>query len=149
MLLGQAINLSLILESSHIRDSMRAATISWFGEMQRVFWKEFTASIPLLAYVPAPGAALWLCWDVTAMKQRCAEAPAWLCHWEGTPEPHSLAATSSRSKWASSPCLQPVWLVRHEPGKIPVHNKPPTDGKNVGCRDPELPQPSWEFPSKR
>lgn len=117
------------------------------------FWNECIASIPLLACASAPSAALWLCQDSIAMEQPCAKAPAWMCHWEGTPEPHNLTATSCRGnsgcKRASSPFLQLVWLVGHKPGKIPVHNKPSKDGKNGGCRDPELPQPSWEFPFKR
>lgn len=57
-------NLSLIRKaviSETVCTSMRAANISWFGEMPWVPWNECTASIPLLAQSAAPQ-----CWDSTA-----------------------------------------------------------------------------------
>lgn len=62
-LLGQT-NLSSVLESSHIRDCLHL-----HESCQHVLvWRH----------------ALYQ--DSTAMEQPCAKAPAWMCHWEGTPD---------------------------------------------------------------
>lgn len=142
-------NLSLNLESSHIRDCLHLHEscehlLVWRDAMGSLEW------VHSLNPPPCPK-----CSSVAVLKfcSHCAEAAAWMWHWEGTPEPHNRTATSSRSnsgcKRASSAFLQLLWLVRHRPGKIPAHNKPSTYGKNGDCRDLELPQPSWEFPFKR
>lgn len=143
---------------------MRAASISWFGEMQMVFgmspWPQ-SPSLPVCQpKVQLPGcagfcshrAALWHQPGCATGEGHLGHSPCLLRVPAASQGAKFAPGTHSRQVvWlrASSPFLQLVWLVRHKPGRIPVHNKPSTHGKNVGCRDPELPQPSWEFPFKR
>lgn len=158
MLLEQAINLSLILESSHIRDCLHLHEtcqhlLVWRDEMGFLEWVHGINPPPCPCVSPK-------CSSMAVLRLHSHSHGAAL-H-QGT----SLDVALERDTWTTQchcyelweqfrmqnsfqSLLQLVWLVRHKPGKIPVHNKPPTYGKNGGCWDSELPQPSWEFPVKR
>lgn len=131
---------------------MRPANTSWFGEMKWVFWNECMASIPLLAHVSAQSAAPWLCQDstATAMEQHCTSLDVTLERDTWTTQCHCYELWEQFRMQKGFQSLSPTCVAGETQAREDsIHNKPSTYGKNGGCRDPELPQPSWEFPFKR
>lgn len=133
-------NLSLILEScQHL--------LIWRDAMGFLGWVHSLNPPPCLCVSPK-------CSSVAVLRfcSHCAEAPAWMWHWEGTPEPHNGTAMSSKSnsgcKRASSAFLQLVWLLRHKPWKIPVHNKHQRMERMVAAESQNCHSLPGNFPSR-